>query len=206
MITSPQDIENIQVELAEARSTIRRFEEHVASQHKDKTSLERLVQEKNSRILSLEAENIRLKMLRTDAELRTQVDGLRTEVGKKDRELVELRRVIEKFKDNEKSLLGRTAAAEQRALTFQENMKLMQADRDSADEKLEEQSRLRNEAVRKMVDAVSAREGLDRRILDLLGIISSMTKVLPLLPPALVKSSKDVQALLAAMKKVDVKA
>jgi len=192
-------------ELADSRRKIRIFEERLAEIARDNRSLEKLVKEKNSRILTIEAENIRLRMLRTDESLRSDVTGLRTEVGKKDRELTELRRVIERLTENEKSLLGRTAAAEQRAATFQSTAVLIQAARDAADEKLEAAEEARLEAVRKMVDAVSKREGLEKRVVDLLGIISSVTKVLPLLPPALVKPSKDVQSLLATLKKVDVR-
>ena len=204
MITTPQDIENLQTELAEARATIRRFEEHVANQHRDKTSLEDVLKQKNAKVTALEAENVRLKMQRTDKENDALVDALRKEVGAKDKRIVELQRVIDKHVENEKIILGRAIAAEQRTNTFQQTLAHMQAARDASDAKLDAAEEARLESVRKMVDAVSAREGLDRKILGLLEVVSAVSKVVPLLPSGLLQS-RDVRVMLALLKKLDVK-
>jgi hypothetical protein len=204
MITTPQDIENLQNELAEARATIRRFEEHSQTVTSDNLSLGQLVKEKNSKIIALETENARLKMQRTDKENALLVDGLRKEVGARDRKLVELKRVIEKHVDNEKLILVRATIAEQRAATFQNTITLMQAGRDAADAKVDEVEKARLEAIRKMVDAVSAREGLNKKISSLLDVITATTKLVSVLPPGLLQS-KDVRTLLALMKKMDVR-
>lgn len=205
MITTPQDIENLQVELAEARSTIRRAEERRENEAADRRSLERLVQEKNSRILSLEAEVLRLRRERTDKQNDALVDSLRKEVGAKDKRLVELQRVIDRHVENEKTILARATAAEQQTKTFQQTLAHMQAARDAADAKLDKVEAERLETVRKMVDAVSVRERLDRKVLALLEIVTAVTKVVPLLPPGLLQS-RDVKTMLSLLKKLDVSA
>jgi hypothetical protein len=209
--------ESVADELAESRATLRRFEERIIELAKDSASLKALVSEKNTQIVRLEAENVRLKMTRTDAELGKQVDGLRIEVGKKDRELVDLRRAVEKYQGNEKILLGRALLAEQKTLAFQNTLITAQVARDaaqareqeakdSADERVEEQNQLRLEAVRGMVSAVDRSGKLDQKVLDLLKVVQAAAKVVPLLPPGLVKSSKDVQVFVSSLKKLDPKA
>lgn len=205
MITSPQDIENLQTELAEANATIRRFQEHLPTVAAEKRSLENVLQQKNSKVLALEAENVRLKMQRTDKENDALVDALRKEVGAKDKRLVELQRVIDRHVENEKITLARATAAEQQTKAFQQTLAHMQVARDAADAKLDKAEEERLAAVRKMVDAVSVRERLDRKVLALLEIVTAVTKVVPLLPPGLLQS-RDVKTMLSLLKKLDVSA
>jgi len=96
-------------------------------------SLKSLVREKNAQVIRLEAENVRLKMARTDKELQGQVDGLRKEVGQKDRALVDYKRQLDKFTENEKLLLVRTASAEQKTVTLQNTLTTMQIARDKSE-------------------------------------------------------------------------
>jgi chromosome segregation ATPase len=133
----------------------------------DLKSLQDVVRLKNEKVLKLEAENIRLKMQRTDAELATQVDGLRTEVGKKDRELVELRRRLETLQENEAIILRRAATAEEKVKVMQTTMGTMQRARDTAHEDVERHDRERLDAVRQMVDAQDRAKKLEARVAEL---------------------------------------
>lgn len=130
----------------------------------DKVSLGALVSSKNSQITRLEAENLRLKMTRTDKELAVQVEGLRFEVGKKDRESVDLKRKLETFQDNEKIILRRAVAAEQKIVVMQNTMMTMQRGRDAAYLEVEKHDRERLESVRHMVDATDRAKKAEERI------------------------------------------
>ena len=107
----------------------------------------------NEKILKLEAENVRLKLQRTDAELTAQVDGLRIEVGKKDRELVDLKRRIQSLQDDEVSILRRANVAEEKIKVMMTTIETMQKGRDAAYAQTEQHDKDRLDAVRKMVDA-----------------------------------------------------
>ncbi len=202
LITSPEAVQN---ELSEARAQLRRYTSEIPEFVRTVDSLKALVSEKNTKIIRLEAENVRLKMTRTDKELSTQVDGLRIEVGKKDRELVDLRRQVETFKENERLTLLRATTAEQRTATFQNTLITLQAARDAADAKADQSEADRLTVVRRMVDAIDRCGKLDTQLLAQLKIVQAITKVLPLLPPNLSKSSKDVQSLLTLMKNLETK-
>jgi chromosome segregation ATPase len=156
---TPQEIE---LELLQ-----RRFEGRLAELTQDLRSARSLVSEKNSQIVRLEAENLRLKMTRTDRELSTQIDGLRTEVGKKDRELVELRRQIEKFVENEKVILHRAAVADQKVATVQNTLVTMQRSRDAAQAETEKHDRARAEAVTQMIAAADRARRAEERLAEL---------------------------------------
>jgi len=136
----------------ELELTVRRFEGRLAELAGDLRSAKELVSSKNSQIIKLEAENLRLKMTRTDKELSTEVDGLRREVGLKHKELVDLKRRLEVFQDNEKVTLHRAVAAEQKIVIMQTTMTTMQKARDAAHLEVEKHDRERLEAVRNMVD------------------------------------------------------
>jgi hypothetical protein len=100
-------------------------------------SLKALVKEKNAQVIRLEAENVRLKMVRTDKELQAQVDGLRKEVGQKDRALVDYKRQLDKFLENEKMILVRAASAEQKVSILQATIATMQTARDVSERRVE---------------------------------------------------------------------
>jgi chromosome segregation ATPase len=141
--------------------------EHARSQERDIKSLRDLVSAKNISIIRLETENGRLKMTRSDKELSTQVDGLRIEVGKKDRELVELRRRIETFVENEKIILRRAASAEAKIVTVQETLVRMQRARDAAQVETEKHDRERLEAVAQMISAADRAQKAEARLAEL---------------------------------------
>jgi chromosome segregation ATPase len=121
----------------------------------------------NERVRKLEAENIRLKMERTDKELASQVEGLRKEVGKKDKELVELKRELEKFKENEKVILHRAAVADQKVTTVQNTLVTMQRSRDAAQTEVEKHDRARSEAVTQMIAASDRARRAEERLAQL---------------------------------------
>jgi len=121
----------------------------------------------NDRTLKLETENVRLKMQRTDAELGKQVDGLRVEVGKKDRELLELRKRIAALQENEVIILRRAAVAEQKIVVMQNTIETMQRGRDAAYEQTEKHDRERLDAVRSMIDAQDRAKRAEARVAEL---------------------------------------
>lgn len=135
----------------------------------DLKSLQDVVKVKNEKIVRLEAENIRLKLQRTDAELQGQVDGLRIEVGKKDRELVDLKRAIGTLKENEVLLLRRASAAEQKISLQQITMERMQKSRDAAHAEVETHDKDRLDAVRQIVDYDDRLKKANARIVELEG-------------------------------------
>ncbi len=135
----------------------------------DLKSAQDVIKLKNERVLRLEAENIRLKMQRTDKELGIQVDGLRAEVGKKDKENVELRRRIEALQENEAIILRRAAAAEQKVVLMQNTMETIQKSRDKAHLDVERHDRDRLDAVRQMIDAQDRAKKAEAKIAELEG-------------------------------------
>lgn len=139
----------------------------VGDLERDVKSLTALVSAKNASIIRLETENGRLKMARTDKELSTQVDGLRIEVGKKDRELVDLRRRLDVFVENEKIILRRAANAEQKVAIVQETLVRMQRSRDAAQAETEKHERDRLEAVGNMIAASDRARKAEERLAQL---------------------------------------
>ncbi len=135
----------------------------------DMKSLQDSVKLKNEKIIKLEAENVRLKMQRTDAELQGRVDGLRIEVGKKDRELVDLKRRIGILQGDEASILRRAASAEQKIALQQTTMETMQKARDAAHLEREKHDQDRLEAVKKSIDFEDRLKVATARIAELEG-------------------------------------
>lgn len=125
------------------------------------------VKVQNDKILKLEAENVRLKMQRTDAELSTQVEGLRIEVGKKDRELVELKRRIQSLQDDEAAILRRASVAEEKIKVMMTTIETMQKGRDAAYAQTEQHDQDRLTAVRQMVDAQDRAKKAEARVAEL---------------------------------------
>lgn len=126
-------------------------------------SLKSLVSQKNVQVIRLEAENVRLKMQRTDAELAAQVDGLRKEVGTKDRALVDYKRQLDRFLENEKLILARATAAEQKVATLQNTLTAMQADRDTSERRAAASSDVARESERLVAQAALKVRDADER-------------------------------------------
>lgn len=141
----------------------------VESLESDKKSLTGVMVQKNAQVVRLEAEVVRLRMTRTDKELQTQVDGLRIEVGKKDRELVELKRAVATFQENEKITLRRATSAEQKIATMQETLTRMQRSRDAAHVEVEKHDRERLDAVGNMMSWADRAKKAEARIAELEG-------------------------------------
>lgn len=133
----------------------------------DLAALKSLVSSKNVQITRLEAENVRLKMQRTDKELATQVEGLRKEVGLKDRALVDYRRQLDTFTENEKVILRRAAVADAKVVTVQETLVRMQRSHDAAQLETEAHERDRLEAVTAMVAASDRARKLEERLAEI---------------------------------------
>lgn len=105
----------------------------------DLKSLQTAHRIKGDRILQLEAEVLRLKMLRSDEQNRVEVEALRKEVSKKDHEVVRLSKLVTSLQDREKELLFQAREADRRAdesaerlRAFQNTCEAMQRDRDGA--------------------------------------------------------------------------
>lgn len=160
---APPTAKEVELELA-----LKRFQDLMVEKANERRSLENQLKVQSDKVLRLEAEVVRLKMTRTDAQLAAEVDGLRKEVGKKDRETVELRRELDKvrsdWKDTEKILLLRTSTAEDKAATFQRTFQTMQASRDAADTKVAEADRARAEAVTQMIAASDRARKAEERL------------------------------------------
>lgn len=133
----------------------------------DLKSLQDAMKIKNDKVLKLEAENIRLKLQRTDAELQGQVDALRIEVGKKDKEMVDLRRRVQSLQDDEASILRRANVAEEKVKVMMTTIETMQKGRDAAYAETERHDKERLDAVRTMVDAQDRAKKAEARILEL---------------------------------------
>ncbi len=143
------------------------FGDRIKAAEGDLASAKSLIQEKNKQITRLETENVRLKMERADKELRTQVEGLRTEVGKKDAALVAHKRQIDIFLENEKVILRRAASAEAKVLSVQETLVRMQRSRDAAQAEVEVHDKARIEAVGQMVSAADRARKLEERLAEI---------------------------------------
>jgi chromosome segregation ATPase len=85
---------------------------------------------KGQKIVTLEAEIVRLRMLRTDEQLRGEVDGLREQVSKKDREIARLQKEAARLVEGERAAVVRAQQAEQRTTHFQATLETMQHARD----------------------------------------------------------------------------
>jgi hypothetical protein len=151
---------NLAIQLDATRQIIKNLE-------RDNKDLKALVSAKNSSIIKLETENGRLKMTRSDKELVTQVEGLRKEVGLKDRALIDYKRQLDIFLENEKIILRRAANAEQKVVTVQETLVRMQRSRDAAHVEVEKHDRDRLEAVRTMIDASDRAKKAEARVVEL---------------------------------------
>lgn len=135
----------------------------IAAFESEVMSLKSLVSQKNLQVIRLEAENVRLKMVRTDAELSKQVDGLRKEVGIKDRALVDYKRQLDIFLENEKLILVRATAAEQKTATLQNTLTTMQTARDASDRRAAAASDVARESERLVAQASGKVKEADER-------------------------------------------
>jgi chromosome segregation ATPase len=173
----------------------------IESRFREIKDLEKLVQQKNSKIISLEAENVRLKMSRTDKELATDVEGLRKEVGAKDRRLVELDRTIASMKESEKITLHRASELDQKVLTLQNTLGQMQRARDLANASANAAESERLDAVRNFVNVNDRVKTLEARLKVLEPLADAVAK----LPPGFVKNYPQLQALQAMLRQPEPK-
>lgn len=151
----------------ELELTINRFQDAFAEVAKEKRSLVDQLKIQSDKVIRLEAQNVGLKMTRTDKELSSQVDGLRIEVGKKDRELVDLKRRLQTLQENEALILRRAASAEEKIRIQQTTMETFQKSRDAAHEAVERHDRERLEAVRTMIEAQDRAKKAEARVAEL---------------------------------------
>jgi hypothetical protein len=133
MIPGAETVESLQREVILRDVRIRNANEIAIMLNKENKDLGALVSQKNAQIIKLEAENVRLKMVRTDAELAVQVDGLRKEVGTKDRRLVEVERAVTTMRESEALALRRASEAEQKVRILQATIETMQTARDESE-------------------------------------------------------------------------
>ena len=118
------------------RAIAQGLSEKMMGLERDLADLRKLVTEKNARIVRYEAENVRLKLQRTDAELAVLVEALKKEVGTKDRRLVEVERATTVMRDSEVLALRRAAEAEQKVKVLQATLETMQTARDAAERRI----------------------------------------------------------------------
>jgi|SRR5689334_8519997 len=161
------DIQRMRTDLLNSKVLASALGEKLLATEGEVKSLTDIVRLKNEKLTKLEAENVRLKMQRTDADLAAQVEGLRIEVGKKDRELVELRRDLEKYKENEAIILRRMTEAQEKVKVMQTTMGTFQKARDAADERAKQHDQDRVDALRRMVDAEDRAQKALARVAEL---------------------------------------
>jgi hypothetical protein len=140
-------------------SIIRALETKLTASEKDAADLKSVVQTKNAQIVKLEAENLRLKMTRTDEQLRLEVAGLRKAAGARDKELVDLKRKITMLEDSEKLALRRAAEAERKSDTLRVTLETMQKARDTA-------QGARAQAEQRTQDAVAQARDAERKVVE----------------------------------------
>jgi plasmid maintenance system antidote protein VapI len=175
---------------------------------KDLASAKTLISSKNAQVTRLEAENLRLKMERTDKELAVQVDGLRREVGQKDRLKIDLERANAALKDSEILTLRRAAGLDQKIVTLQNTLVSMQKARDLAQATQEAAEQARVDAVREMVNSSDKVQKLEERAKafeSLAQMVKKLEDTIAKFPPAILKSSKELQAIAAITKKSEQK-
>lgn len=142
---------------------IRTLLEDNAGLHRKNQDLGSLVSTKNAQIVRLEAENVRLKLDRTDSALKSEVAGLRAEVGAKDRKLIEQGRTIDTLREAETLALRRSADAKQQVTIYQTTLSTMQRARDAAQGAQATAEQARIDAIREMAIASdSARTSQER--------------------------------------------
>lgn len=166
---------------------------------RDFKSLQTAASLKNAQVIKLEAEVVRIKMLRTDEQLRGEVDGLREQVSKKDRKVVRLLKVIERLEGDEKVTILRARQGERRLETFQTTLETMQHARDVAQE---ERDRMVGEAAKLLKEATKAAElapGLSGVVEYLNKILEQAVKAVRALPP-ISRALKEVRVLAVLLK------
>jgi hypothetical protein len=163
MIPPIESLEELHRDIVVRDIKINNLSEHCMVAEREVKDLKGVVSQKNAQVVRLEAENVRLKMQRTDAELAGQVEGLRKEVGIKDRALVDYKRQLAIFIENEKLILARASAAEQKVATLQNTLTAMQVDRDTSERRAASASDVARESERLVAQAVVKAKDADER-------------------------------------------
>ncbi len=117
---------------ATAPFIIRGLEEKLSATERDLKSLQGALKVKGDQLIRAEAENVRLKLVRTDEQLSLEVEGLRRAAGTRDRTLVDLQRSIDQLKASEALALRRAAEAEKKSALLEGTLRTMQTARDRA--------------------------------------------------------------------------
>jgi len=174
---------------------------------KDLRSLQVAHSLKGQKMISLEAEIVRLRMLRTDEQLRAEVDGLRCAVSKKDQEVSRLSQEISKMQGREKDLLSKAREAERRSgeietrlEAFKETCAVMERNRDVANAVASEEKKA---AATSKAEAEKAKEQVREALATSVlasRIVSSAERVIALLPSG-VRGLKEVQGFAALLPK-----
>ncbi|MGI0148709.1 MAG: hypothetical protein ACREDF_04160, partial [Thermoplasmata archaeon] len=154
---------------------------------------------KGQRIISLEAEVVRLRMLRTDEQLRSEVDGLREQVGKKDREIDRLQKEAARFVEGERAAIVRAQQAEQRTAHFQGTLETMQRARDEAQAERDRLAEDLRKATTENEDLLKQAKAFTSEVSELLKVREAALKVFRSIPPAL-KVAREVRVLGAHLK------
>jgi hypothetical protein len=161
---------------------------------KDLQSLKGAHRVKGDRNVQLEAEILRLKMLRTDEKLREDVEGLRKDVSVKDKEIVQLRKDLGLAETASKDERGRAHRATGRADALQETMGTMQHARDAAQVERDLVMKRAEVAESEASKLFMLQKAADTTISELSKIRDQAVKVFRLLPPA-VRKERDAKAL-----------
>lgn len=157
-------------------------------------------------VTSLEAEVVRLRMTRTDDQARAEVDRLRAEIGRKDREACHLKTALANAEDRERKSLLRALQAERRAdersESFRATVDAMQSARASAQEKAAVAEGDRVEAVKTMVLASDRAKQAEAKAAGLGKIQEQALRALRALP-ASIRRQREVRVLAAMLKEPD---
>lgn len=158
MIPNPMQAD-VSHELVNAQIMARALSEKLLVAERDLKSLQGALKVKGEQVIRLEAENVRLKLVRTDEQLSLEVEGLRRAAGTRDRTLVELQRSIDQLKESEALALRRAAEAERKSAAFEGTLRTMQTARDSAQSAVAQ-------AEQRVADALSEAAAAVRRSVD----------------------------------------
>lgn len=188
-----------QVKIVNLESIVEALTRKLDETEKDLKSLQTAHSLKGRRIIELEAEVVRLRMLRTDEQLRGEVDGLREQVSSKDKTIDRLQKNAVKLAQAELDSIARVRKAEQRTEHFQATLETMQHARDEAQENLAVAKRefeaavvAKDQAGRLWAEADALSKSLEK-------IREQAVKAVRALPP-IARKSKEVRTLAALLK------
>lgn len=188
-----------QVKIVNQESIIEALNAKLKETESDLKSLQTAHSLKGQKIVSLEAEIVRLRMLRTDEQLRAEVDGLREQVSKKDKEIDRLVKTLAKRDESEKTLLFRAQEAERRTAAFQATVETMQRARDEAQGTRDRIAADLQKALKEIGDLKEQAKVLATEMLELGRIRDATLKAVRALPPGS-KKIREVRVLGALLK------